>query len=108
MDFVMLGIRLRLSVLFVVVTSNFALAAGPNPKQLEFFERKIRPVLAQHCYKCHSADAEKLEASLRLDSKAGTLAGGDSGPALVPGNSKASLLVKALRYKSKDLSMPPD
>lgn len=73
-----------------------------------FFEKSIRPVLVKHCYACHSSDAEsqgKLEAGLRLDSKQGLLAGGESGPAIVPGDSASSLLVSALRYDS--YQMPP-
>src|SRR5258706_6488002 len=57
----------------------------------EFFEKKIRPVLAERCYKCHSREAEKLKGELLLDSKEGMLKGGESGkPAIVPGNAEAS------------------
>ena len=73
---------------------------------LEFFEAKIRPVLVKHCYECHSAEAEELEGGLALDSAAAVLAGGDSGPALVPGKPKESLLLDALNYG--DIEMPPD
>src|SRR4051794_13901608 len=79
-----------------------------DSEKLEFFERKIRPVLAEHCYKCHSADAEKLKSDLLLDSKEGILKGGESGkPAIVPGNAEASRLIEAIRYKNEDLQMPP-
>jgi hypothetical protein len=74
------------------------LAEGANPKGVEFFESKIRPVLAKYCYECHSADAKKLKADLLLDSKAGMLKGGDSGPVLVPGKAKESLIIKALEH----------
>jgi mono/diheme cytochrome c family protein len=77
------------------------------PGQLEFFEKKIRPVLAEHCYQCHSAGAEKLKADLYLDSKDGLLKGGASGPAIVPGNPAKSLLVKTIRHDDPDMAMPP-
>jgi len=71
----------------------------------EFFERKIRPVLVQHCYRCHSVDGDSLKANLFLDSRDGMRRGGDSGPAVVPGDLKKSLLIDALRYES--VEMPP-
>jgi hypothetical protein len=76
--------------------------------QLKFFEEKIRPVLARHCYSCHSQDAlnaKKLQAELFLDSAAGMLAGGESGPAIVKGKSAESLLIKALKWDG--FEMPP-
>jgi len=75
---------------------------------IEFFEQKIRPVLVQHCYSCHSAEAQtagKLKGSLFVDSPQGLLTGGDTGPALVKGKSADSLLIEALKYG--DLKMPP-
>ena len=75
---------------------------------LTFFEQKIRPVLAEHCYACHSAGAKKLKGNLLLDSKAGWQKGGDSGqPAVVPGNPDASLLLRTVRHQEADLEMPP-
>src|SRR5262245_30836064 len=73
---------------------------------LEFFEKHVRPVLVEHCYKCHSAASEKLRGSLRLDTREGMLKGGDSGPAIVPGDPDKSLLIKAVRHASEDLKMP--
>src|SRR5437867_5184246 len=76
--------------------------------EFEFFEKKIRPVLAERCYKCHSREAEKLKSELFLDSKEGMLKGGESGkPAIVPGNAEASRLVEAVRYTNEELQMPP-
>jgi hypothetical protein len=72
-------------------------------EQIAFFESKIRPLLAQNCFKCHGET--KQESGLRLDSLATALAGGDSGPAVVPGKPEDSLLVRAVRYQ--DLEMPP-
>ena len=74
--------------------------------ELDFFETRIRPVLVEHCYECHAADADILQGGLLLDSGKGVLAGGDSGPAAVPGNPEESLLLKALRYEG--FEMPPD
>ena len=78
-----------------------------SSEQLEFFEKKVRPVLAEHCYGCHSATAKKLKADLRLDSRAGMLRGGDLGPAIVPGHPEKSRLIEAITYKNVDLKMPP-
>lgn len=78
-----------------------------SPDQIEFFEKKIRPVLSERCYSCHSAGAEKLKGGLRLDSRDGLLKGGDTGPAFVPGSAATSLLLKAIRYEDTDLKMPP-
>src|SRR5262249_30980158 len=83
-----------------------ARASDPDPRGIEFFEKKIRPVLAENCYKCHSRRAKKQQGGLLLDSKSGVLKGGDSGPAVVPGKVDESLLLKALRHRG-DLKMPP-
>ncbi|HTG43872.1 MAG TPA: PSD1 and planctomycete cytochrome C domain-containing protein, partial [Verrucomicrobiae bacterium] len=72
----------------------------------EFFERKIRPVLVEHCYECHSAGAKKLKGGLTLDSRAGLQKGGDTGPAITPGDPEASLLIQAIRHTDPDLAMP--
>ena len=76
--------------------------------QIEFFEKSIRPVLIENCYKCHSAEAEgrgKLRGGLRVDTRAGLLRGGDTGPVVTPGAPEDSLLLQALNYES--LEMPP-
>jgi mono/diheme cytochrome c family protein len=83
-------------------------AADPSsPAGIEFFERKIRPLLADHCYQCHSAKAEKLKGGLHLDSPEGLLKGGELGPAIIPGDPEKSLLIKAVRYSDPELQMPP-
>ena len=82
-------------------------ASGPEPAALEFFEKKIRPVLVENCYKCHSAQAEKVKGGLMLDTRDGLLKGGESGPAIVPGDPEKSLLIKAVRYGDENLQMPP-
>jgi hypothetical protein len=82
----------------------------PTRGGVELFETRIRPVLVDSCYRCHSADAEggKVKGGFRLDTREGLLKGGESGkPAVVPGNAEASLLVEAIRHTNADLQMPP-
>ena len=102
-----------LAVLLVTPIAPRAVAADPakppDPQAVAFFEKKIRPVLTQHCAGCHSADAQKakkLKGNLYLDSRDGVLKGGDTGPALVPGKPADSLLLKTLKYDG-DVQMPP-
>ena len=78
-------------------------APAPTEEQARFFEREVRPVLAEHCAKCHGA--EKQKAGLRLDSRAAMLEGGESGPAIVPGKPEESPLVAAVRHEGP--KMPP-
>ena len=84
-----------------------ALADEPaaSPEQLDFFERKIRPVLLEHCYECHAADSKIIQGGLRVDHRAGLIQGGDSGPSIDLKEPKESSLIKALRYE--DVEMPP-
>lgn len=82
--------------------------ANGSAEKLVFFENKIRPVLVEHCYACHSQEAVtkgKLKANLFLDSREGMMRGGDTGPSIVPGKPNDSLLLKALHYE--DYEMPP-
>lgn len=72
-----------------------------------FFEAEIRPVLIDHCYKCHSVESGKSKGGLLLDTQAGTHEGGDSGPAIVPGKPEESLLFAAISHTHPDLEMPP-
>lgn len=86
------------------------LIAGTVPGEaspgLEHFEDKVRPLLVEHCYECHSA-GHKIKGGLSLDHRAGWETGGDSGPALTPGDPAASLLLRAVSYEDRDLKMPP-
>ncbi len=75
---------------------------------LDFFERKVRPLLVEHCYECHSSEAGKSKGGLFLDARTGWQVGGDSGPAIVPHEPDSSLLIRAVRYGDPDLEMPPD
>jgi hypothetical protein len=80
---------------------GFAVTAA----QVQFFETKIRPILADNCWKCHGE--QKHKGDLRLDARSTALTGGDSGPAIVPGHPEKSLLVKAISYTDTELKMPP-
>lgn len=71
----------------------------------EFFEKSVRPILVQHCQSCHQED--EVNGGLRLDSRAAWMAGGESGPAIVPGDPDASRLMAAVGYDDQDLQMPP-
>ncbi|HEY7114990.1 MAG TPA: PSD1 and planctomycete cytochrome C domain-containing protein [Tepidisphaeraceae bacterium] len=89
----------------------FALAAparaADTPQGFEYFEKHVRPILVDSCYKCHSAKSEKLKGGLYVDTRQGLLKGGKTGPAIVPGDLDKSLLIKAVRYTDDDLQMPP-
>src|SRR4051812_46588168 len=97
-------IRIFVSVLLLI---SVGVATATPADDLEFFEKKIRPVLVAHCYPCHSAEAKKLKGGLKLDSRRDILKGGENGPVIVPGNAEASPLIEAVRYKNPDLQMPP-
>lgn len=81
-------------------------AAEPTAEQIEFFEKKIRPVLVSKCYKCHSAKSKELKGGLLLDTREGIRRGGETGHAVVPGNFDESLILSSIRYD--ELEMPPD
>ncbi|EMI22721.1 secreted protein containing DUF1549 [Rhodopirellula maiorica SM1] len=80
--------------------------AEPDAAEIEYFERKIRPLLSQHCYECHSADSDTVQGGLRLDSAAAIAQGGDSGPVLVAGSPENSLLIETILYED-GIQMPP-
>jgi hypothetical protein len=82
-----------------------SLHAAPSAGQLEFFESRIRPILAQECYECHS-EATKAKGGLLLDSRPGWERGGESGPLLEPGNPAESLLLRVIAHEIEDLKMP--
>src|SRR4051794_11935366 len=104
--------RLRpLAVLVSVALCASAASAADtstSPDGAEFFEKKVRPLLVEQCYQCHSATAKKgIKGGLSLDSRDATLRGGDSGPAILPGNPDGSRLIRAVRWKDDKLQMPP-
>ena len=96
---------LVLCFLCVASTSTHASDQPFSVDDLAFFEKKVRPLLAEHCYQCHSVDAKRIEANLLLDSRASHVRGGDSGAAIVPGDASSSLLIEAVHYDSYE--MPP-
>lgn len=91
---------------FAVATAGKSAEKG-NAEALAFFEKNIRPVLSEQCYKCHSVESGKSKGGLLLDSKANLLKGGDNGPGVVPGNVKKSLLFTAISHGDPDMEMPP-
>ncbi len=85
-----------------------AIAFAADSSEFDFFEQKIRPVLVEHCYSCHSVgarDSKKLQGALLLDSAHAISIGGESGAVLVKGKSAESLLIKAMMYDG--IEMPP-
>src|SRR5688572_19223730 len=83
-------------------------AKEPTAEQIEFFEKKIRPVLVDKCYSCHSHQTKKVKSEYYLDSREGIRKGGESGePAIVPGHPEKSPLIKMIRRDDPDAAMPP-
>jgi hypothetical protein len=81
--------------------------SGPNAEQIAYFESRIRPVLVKECYSCHATTAKKIKGGLTLDSREGLRNGGGRGPAVVPGDPRKSLLLRAIKQVDEELSMPP-
>jgi len=94
------------SLCLLALLATGAAAADQQRAELDFFEKKIRPVLVKHCYRCHGQGEEDPKGGLRLDSRESVRTGGDSGPAVVPGDVDESLIVAALRHEG--LEMPPE
>jgi hypothetical protein len=95
-----------------VLVASAILSASPlraqgareiTPQQVQFFENQVRPIFANHCFRCHGP--EKQKGHLRVDTLEGLLKGGESGAVLVPGKPEQSLFIKAINYQ--DLEMPP-
>jgi hypothetical protein len=92
----------------VLFAADASRVAGAEPSDsVAFFESRIRPVLVKHCYECHSAESGKSKGGLLLDTRENIRAGGDTGPAVVPGDPKKSLLLTAISHTDPDLEMPP-
>ena len=92
-------------VISLVVLLTGAVVLGADPAAL--FEEKVKPLLAHHCYDCHSEKSKELKGSLKLDSLAGIMKGGSNGPAVVAGDVEDSFLLRAIRYQEADYQMPP-
>jgi len=97
----------RFPFLLILGSSPLALASAADPAGPDFFEAKIRPVLIEHCYECHSVESGKAKGGLRLDDREALLRGGDTGAAVVAGKPGESLLLQAMRHENPDLGMPP-
>ncbi|MCX6854667.1 MAG: DUF1549 domain-containing protein, partial [Verrucomicrobia bacterium] len=105
-------------LLFLLLLPSVALAAedaatamahaGISADQLNFFEKNIRPVLVEHCYKCHSSESEKIKGGLTLDTKQGSVLGGESGhPGITPGSLADSSIYEAMTWANDEMQMPP-
>ena len=101
-------LRRLAAVIACVCSVAIGFAAQPEltTPQLEFFEQRARPLLVEHCYSCHAG--KKRQGGLSIEHRAGWQAGGDRGPAVVPGRPDESLLLQAVRYENDFLQMPPD
>jgi mono/diheme cytochrome c family protein len=102
---------MRIALRFLAPVAAWWMAIGTasadDPADREFFEAKVRPVLANNCFSCHSEQGGKRKGGLTLDSRDGLMRGGLGGAAVVPGTPEESLLIEAVRYESPDLQMPP-
>lgn len=96
---------MRIAIVLVLALSGWVRADELTPKELEFFESKIRPILVKHCYECHASGLGTPKGGLVLDHAEGLLRGGDSGPTIVAGDVDSSLIIESLRYQA--LEMPP-
>jgi hypothetical protein len=96
----------QIAIVSCLVAGGVA-AKAASTDSLEFFEKRIRPVLAEKCYQCHASDSEKLKGDLLVDHRENLLEGGETRAAIVPGNVEASLLIESIRYGNVDLQMPP-
>ena len=97
--------RMKAVAALVLLVCSISKLSAQTAEQIEFFESRIRPILAQECYACHST-ATKNEGGLVLDSRAGWQAGGDNGEAIKPGNPNESLLIQAIKHEHEGLRMP--
>src|SRR5258706_14975090 len=94
---------LALLIFCFAVTTVFSAEQKISASDLQFFENKIRPILLDNCYKCHSQGAEKIKGGLLLDTRDGARKGGNTARAVIPGNDEKSLRIQAVRYKDKEL-----
>jgi hypothetical protein len=98
---------LYIAFLLVGLGADNAKAVDPTTEGIAFFEKSVRPLFAKHCYKCHSSSKGEDKGGLVLDSQAGWMDGGDSGPAIIPGKITESILIEAIEQKDPDFAMPP-
>ena len=96
-------LRICVAFCFLTLTTNDSRGQDSG---VELFEKKIRPALVEHCYKCHSRQAGKERGGLLLDTRDAMRRGGDNGPTIVPGKPAESLLIQSMRHTKADLKMP--
>ena len=99
-------LRTAIALGLMLVTTPMVVSAGPP--DTDFFESRIRPVLIDKCYSCHSASAKRIKGGLRLDTRETMRKGGETGPAVVPGNPEESLILRALAHTEDFAKMPPE
>jgi cytochrome c553 len=102
-----LGVTAIIGLITLTACGAWCGAASVDSSRTEFFEKKIRPILMDNCYKCHSPAGGKLKGGLNLSSREGLLKGGENGAAILPGHPEKSRLIEAVRWGNKDLQMPP-
>jgi hypothetical protein len=100
------GRRFLVPAFWLLLPAASLPGAEPTPEQIEFFEKRIRPVLAKSCYSCHSAALQAPMGGLRVDTREWLQRGGGRGPAIKPGDPEGSLLSQAISYRDA-LKMPP-
>ncbi|MEI9895697.1 MAG: DUF1549 domain-containing protein [Chthoniobacter sp.] len=94
-------------VVFAATAASPAASDAPDAGKIEFFEKKVRPILVSHCYQCHSADT-KAAGNLRVDDRNGLLMGGDSGAAVTAGDTEHSLLIERVIQENRKGKMPKE
>lgn len=95
---------------FVISAASVFVSAedkAPNKADLDFFDKKVKPILTERCYECHSAKAKKVKGKLKVDTKEDFEKGGEDGKIVVPGDLEKSPMIKAVRWVDEDLQMPP-
>ncbi len=97
----------RSAIVAAVILSTGYSIGNAKPIGTAFFESRVRPILVEHCYECHSEQAGERKGGLLLDRESGWLEGGDTGKAIVPGQPGASLLIESISYADEDYQMPP-
>lgn len=95
------------ALLVVACCAARGLSAAELAGDSEFFEKRIRPLLVERCYECHSDRTGKAKGGLRLDTREGLMKGGDSGPAISVAQPQQSMLLRAIRHEERELKMPP-
>ncbi|TVP98794.1 MAG: DUF1553 domain-containing protein [Planctomycetaceae bacterium] len=101
------SVALAISLLLPAAWGEESSEPLPTTSETSFFETKVRPILVEHCYECHSVKAGAAEGGLLVDSRVAIRQGGDSGPGVVPGDPEASLVLTAISHSDPDLKMPP-